>query len=106
MSAPDWKAVVRRWAREQHATHAVIAGCGSETRLTIGSCLTRIKDVHCGVDTGSVVAELRPRNVVIIRRPGGKTLAILHDPTRREPDGYDRGTGRQQWRHIPTGQAS
>ncbi|UQE73871.1 hypothetical protein MYK68_14140 [Gordonia sp. PP30] len=101
MSTTDWKRTVRAWAREQQATHAVIAGCGAETRLTIGACLGRIAAVHCGVDAGSVIADVHG-NQVRVRRPGGKALAILHDPTRREPDGYDPDTGRQRWRHIRT----
>lgn len=99
-----WKTDVRRWARERGATHAVIAGCGPEKRLAISGCIGRIDAAHCNT-SGFTAMEIGAHNTAIVHDAARQTVAILHDPTRREPDGHDE-RGRQLWRHIDCGDPS
>ncbi len=102
---PEWKRVVRAWARGLGADRVALDCHGyGRKRLVIAAAITAIDAEH-GQD-GTLTARVHDtRDEVIVSRMAGRMVAVLSDPTRREPDGYDE-RGRAQYRHLPCGGAS
>lgn len=103
---PEWKRTVRAWARGLGADRVVL-DCPTTyrgKRLVVAAAIKAIDTEH-GQD-GTLTARVHDtRDEVIVSRIAGKMVAVLSDPTRREPDGYDE-RGRAQYRHLPCGRAS
>ena len=101
-----WKTDVRRWAREQGATHALLhdGRSGRRPRATIETVIRRIEKAWPSAARARTV-QSGTHNQAVIHTPTGETVAIVYHPTRREPDGHDR-EGRQLWRHIDCGEPS
>lgn len=80
-----WRKQVREWARERGATHATIRGCGDEKRLTVESCIARIRTARGPLAALSVAADGDQVRVTC----EGRTVAVLDTPMRRDPDSGD-----------------
>ena len=68
---------IRRWARAVSATHATIAGAGTEKRLSIQSCLNRIDKAYVSTAGFTTLAQ---NSEIRVRDSTGRTVAIVHSP--------------------------
>lgn len=90
-----WTAILRGWARQYDATHAMLEGAGRRRRLAIASIPAAITR-EWGCPTSTITAYVTGTTVVVEH---GHRKAVVYWPTVRVPDGYDMD-GKPRYYHV------